>query len=80
MPQRRSPSTSSPAREPASLARQQADFTAEGSPPPGMVATAAPVGTEPPVPVGQADGAPHGTSPAAPASSTAAPRHRSRSR
>lgn len=32
-----------PAPAPATLAEQKADFTAEGSPPPGWVATAVPV-------------------------------------
>jgi hypothetical protein len=38
--------TPAPARPPErlQLAQQQADFTAEGSPPPGRVATAAPDG------------------------------------
>ena len=37
--------TTSPAPVPPPLATQKSDFTAEGSPPPGMVATSAPQGS-----------------------------------
>lgn len=58
------------------LAEQQANFTAEGSPPPGLVANAPPVLAPGPGPTTP----PPRLSPAAPASPPAAPRRRSRPR
>ena len=64
------------ANTPPTLAEQQADFTAEGSPLPGLVANAPPVLAPGPVPTTT----PPRLSPAAPASPPAAPRRRSRPR
>ena len=58
------------------LTQQQADFTAEGSPPPGLVANAPPVLAPGPVPTTT----PPRLSPVAPPSPPAAPRRRTRPR
>ena len=58
------------------LAEQQADFTAEGSPLPGLVANAPPVLAPGPVPTTM----PPRLSPAAPPSPPAAPKRRTRPR
>lgn len=46
-PDKRQPAAP-PATTPTPLATQKSDFTAEGSPPPGMVATSEPVGSQGP--------------------------------
>lgn len=61
---------------PPTLAEQQADFTAEGSPPPGLVANAPPVLAPGPVPTTT----PPRLSPEAPPSPPVAPRRRTRPR
>ena len=76
MPRRSAVPRAHAAATPPTLAEQQADFTAEGSPAPGLVANAPPVLAPGPVPTTT----PPRLSPAAPASPPAAPKRRSRPR
>ena len=81
MPRRTAVAQARLAATPPALAQQQADFTAEGSPPPGQVAAVGPVSPALPPGARHADGPSLGqVSPAAPASLRAAPRRRSQPR
>lgn len=81
MPRRTADPKARPAGTPPSLAEQQADFTAEGSPPPGQVAAVGSITPALPPGARHADGTLLGqVSPAAPASPPAAPRRRSQPR
>lgn len=76
MPRRTAQPKTPAAGTPPTLAEQHADFTAEGSPLPGLVANAPPMLAPGPVPTTT----PPRLSPAAPASPPAAPKRRTRSR
>ena len=78
MPRHTAVAKAHPAGTPPSLAEQQADFTAEGSPPPGQVAAVGSI--TPALPPGARHALLGQVSPAAPASPPAAPKRRSRPR